>query len=119
MSAPSAPPPAIVWELERAVPGVYLAFWSALIRSFAGIPVEVTSYWRGPDHNRRVGGHPDSQHLVGLGIDVRVPLARKGEALGRLSAQGLYASDGGSYLHVQAWPAGVARRSGLLSRIGV
>ena len=37
-------------------------------RRLAGVPFVVTSGFRCPDHNRAVGGNPDSAHLVGLGL---------------------------------------------------
>lgn len=42
------------------------------LRTHFGKPVEVNSGCRCPEHNRRVGGSPGSQHLFGRAADVIV-----------------------------------------------
>lgn len=42
-------------------------------RQSAGIPFLITSGWRCPDHNREVGGVPDSSHCRGWAADIAVP----------------------------------------------
>ena len=42
------------------------------LRELAGRPVIVTSGFRCPEHNRRVGGKPNSLHTRGLAADVRI-----------------------------------------------
>ena len=37
-----------------------------------GVPVTVNSGWRMPEHNARVGGAAESQHLVGKAADIHV-----------------------------------------------
>lgn len=117
MTHPVTPPYSIVWTVDRWAPGVYRDFWSALVGGLQGMPVAVTSYWRDPATNRAVNGARDSQHLIGLGIDL-VP-ADTGEAASALGARGLVVVPYPTHLHVQAWPAGVARRSGLLDVLGL
>lgn len=45
------------------------------LRSLYGRPVRITSGWRCQTHNREVGGHPQSRHLIGCAVDV-APLDR-------------------------------------------
>lgn len=76
-------------------------------------PGPVTSWWRSPFDNRRVGGSPDSQHLLGFAFDV-VPKSdpRRYAALAR--QVGLIAVEEFDHVHLQVLPAGAARQFGLL-----
>ena len=40
------------------------------LRTLYGGPVVIASGWRCEPHNREVGGHPQSRHLVGCAVDV-------------------------------------------------
>ena len=72
----------------------------------AGFGGRVTSYIRSVEHNRRVGGHPRSQHLYGLAADI-VPLVSERSSLKRaMRAQGLVVIDEGDHVHVQLLRAG-------------
>jgi zinc D-Ala-D-Ala carboxypeptidase len=42
------------------------------IREFSGIPVQITSGFRCPEHNVAVGGKPSSAHLTGEAADIFV-----------------------------------------------
>ena len=42
------------------------------LRALAGAPVVVLCGYRCPEHNRRVGGRPNSQHLLGKAADIRI-----------------------------------------------
>ena len=42
------------------------------LRDFCAHPLIVTSGFRGPDHNRHVGGAPYSAHLIGRAADIRI-----------------------------------------------
>lgn len=42
-----------------------------VIREHVGQPITITSGYRSPDHNRRVGGAPRSTHVSGKGADFR------------------------------------------------
>jgi len=71
-------------------------------------PTTVTSFQRTPDHNRSVGGHPGSQHLVGTAIDlVPTPGAGHEDLLMELRRINLVVLDRGTHLHVQLFPASV------------
>lgn len=41
-----------------------------LARGYAGIPFPITSGFRTPEHNKKVGGSPTSSHLDGTGVDI-------------------------------------------------
>ena len=41
-------------------------------RILAGVPFKITSGYRCPSHNAKVGGVPKSSHLSGLAVDVAV-----------------------------------------------
>jgi uncharacterized protein YcbK (DUF882 family) len=42
------------------------------LRAIANAPVVVLCGYRCPEHNRRVGGRPGSQHLLGKAADIRI-----------------------------------------------
>jgi uncharacterized protein YcbK (DUF882 family) len=42
------------------------------LRTLAAVPVVVLCGYRCPEHNRRVGGRPNSQHLHGKAADIRI-----------------------------------------------
>lgn len=43
-----------------------------LVRSHFGEPVVITSGYRCPEHNKAVGGAPNSKHLLGVAADIHV-----------------------------------------------
>jgi len=60
---------------------------------------------------------PDSQHLVGTAVDI---CTRDTAGLAsRLAQRGLRAVNEGSHVHVQVFPAGALRQSGVLARLGL
>lgn len=56
----------------------------------------ITSWWRTPEHNRNVGGVPNSLHLIGWAWDV-VPVTRENEL--RLASMGLTTINEGDHIH--------------------
>ena len=42
-----------------------------LARELSGVPYVINSGYRTPQHNREVGGTPDSSHLTGWAADIR------------------------------------------------
>lgn len=83
----------------------------------------ITSWFRSPLENRRVGGHPDSQHLVGLAFDVVPGKGTSSLALNE-AAQifqgfGFTVDPGETHLHVQTFPPGILRPSGVLDALQV
>lgn len=105
---PVIAPPASIWHpVERLVPGSYGNFLTRLVfgmRERSG--VLATSWYRDPRVNRDVGGHPSSQHLLGLAVDLitEAPML----AVSDLNELGLTAVNEGSHIHVQYWPAGIS-----------
>ncbi len=47
------------------------------LRGYLGKPLIITSGYRCPEHNRRVGGVPDSPHIKGLALDVLTESSRE------------------------------------------
>ena len=115
MSA-SAPPLSLAWQIEGFVPGIWTAFFTRVIPAVTA-QSRVSSWWRGPEHNSRVGGSPDSQHLIGLALDLTDP--DLGGLTNRLNTSGLVAIRYSGHTHVQVWPAGTARSTGLLAAVGL
>lgn len=111
-----APPHSVFWTVDRWVPDFWDAFFRAVWWAYRREEFQVTSWWRSPAENMRVGGHPDSQHLVGAAIDA-VPASAQVARV--LDAAGFAVVREATHVHAQAWPAGAARRAGLLDAVGV
>jgi hypothetical protein len=111
-----APPSSIAWTVERWVPGFWGAFIGAAQFAYAREPFQVTSWWRSMDRNRELGGDPDSQHLVAAAFDAYPATPQVAAAL---EAAGFIVVREWDHIHAQAWPAGAARRAGLLAAVGV
>jgi len=83
----------------------------------------VTSWFRSPSDNRRVRGDPDSQHLVGLALDVvparGISRTSLNEAAQRFREAGFVAIPKDDHVHVQTFPAGVLRQVGILDALGL
>lgn len=105
------PPYEIAATVERAAPGFWGAFSRATAYAFPTGTV-VTSWHRTPASNAAAGGQPQSQHLLGVAFDAQAP--DLGELERRLRAVGFVTVRYRSHVHAQAWPAGTARRAGLL-----
>ena len=46
--------------------------WLEELRTSAGVPIIINSGYRSPQLNKRVGGSPTSNHLLGCAVDLRV-----------------------------------------------
>jgi len=71
-----------------------------------GLRFRITSWYRDPDRNERVGGSPASQHLVGLAFDLAPADERLADSL---RSAGMIVVNEGDHLHVQVWTAGTLR----------
>ena len=86
----------------------------ALIRdvqnSALGIPgLRLTSFYRNQLETRRVGGARESQHLVGLAVDIAGPR----ESLNLLASRsGLPFEEFRGHVHIQLYPAGFLGKRG-------
>lgn len=58
------PPP---WIIENLM---LLAQRLQVIRDFYNLPITITSGYRTPAHNAKVGGHPRSYHIRGMAADI-------------------------------------------------
>jgi len=45
-------------------------------RAYAEIPFKINSAWRCEEHNKKVGGKPDSAHIYGKAADISTPDSR-------------------------------------------
>ena len=65
------------------------------LRAIVKAPVTILSGYRCPDHNRKVGGAPMSQHVQGIAADVMVKgltpakIKRAAEQVARFNAGGI------------------------------
>lgn len=80
---PNDPPPAVVDNLKR------LATFLEQVRLIVGRPVIINSAYRSPAVNKLVGGQPNSQHLLGLAADIRVPGMTPDEVVKAIREAGL------------------------------
>lgn len=90
-------------------------FLVALGQAQPGPSVRATSWWRDVETNRRVGGAPDSQHLLALALDVVGEKFEIEQLAHRLRQLGIVAIQERTHLHLQLLPAGMAREIGLLA----
>lgn len=100
------PPAAIARNVEAHVPGAYEWLYQQLEAIHRDLPATATSWWRSKAKNASVGGAADSQHLLGLAIDIVYPssLIRR-TAIPRLQAAGFTVIDEGDHVHVQVFRA--------------
>jgi len=110
------PPYFIAYLVDQAAPGIWPRFVAAANGALQRNDT-VTSWWRSPGKNQAVGGSPDSQHLAALAFDATGPNLARLE--GSLRAAGFRVVRYQGHVHAQAAPAGWARSSGLLDRLGV
>lgn len=123
------PPPNTQKFFDRLLPGIWTQWAAAAESALVEIdqggsePTTLTSWYRTPSDNRRVGGDPDSQHLVGLAFDVvpgkgtsRLAINEAAQAFARA---GFAVVPADRHVHVQTFPAGVLRRVGILDALGL
>ena len=123
------PPPHVVAFFERIFPGFWSRWLSAADSALREIDAEgiddiiITSWFRSPFNNRAVNGNPDSQHLVGLALDV-VPAKQNlsssiNEAAASFAEFGFVVVPASKHLHIQTFPAGLLRPAGVLDALSV
>ncbi len=84
------------------------------LRDKAGVSLSISSGFRCIRHNGAVGGSRDSQHIFGMGADVRVPAGWSAERLAALAETIDVFRDGGigiypSWVHLDVRTTGRAR----------
>ena len=62
----SETPQEIIYNLQK------LAIQLQVLRDFLGKPITVNSGYRSPEHNKKIGGVLNSQHVLGLAADIVV-----------------------------------------------
>lgn len=97
---PAFPPDDIV-QASFHLPIRFMLIVLPLINA-TGSPHRLTSWYRTVSHNRSVGGQPDSQHLLGMAVDVspQLPWLALPHPLVQVQE--------GDHTHIQLFPAGVA-----------
>lgn len=62
-------------EIEKNMNVIFLAKLDEA-REIAEIPFIINSAYRTKEHNKRIGGKPNSSHLKGLAVDIRAKDSR-------------------------------------------
>ncbi len=123
------PPTRVVVFFENLFPGFWGRWLGAADSALRQIDAEavddiiITSWWRSALHNRAVNGQPDSQHLLGLALDIVFPKANArfviDEAAATFAEFGFVAVPASKHLHIQTFPAGLLRRVGVFDAISI
>lgn len=93
---------------KRAAPTARLLAMLERLRLIAGDrPLTIVSGYRSPEHNKRVGGAPDSRHMHNDAADIPKGYARVADAE-RAGAVGIGDKDGWA-VHVDVRPGPPAR----------
>ena len=114
----SPPPLAIASQIALWIPGIWPVFVAAANQGLAeGRATSVTSWWRSPEENRRVGGNAESQHLLALAFDAT---AASPQLLAQaLRSAGFRVVEERTHVHAQAYQAGVLGRAGFFRALGL
>jgi hypothetical protein len=78
--------------------------FASLAGGFPG--TQISSMQRTPEHNREVGGVPNSQHIAGTAGDFVVPPQERPQFIAQAQAQGFEAIDEGDHVHLELPPRG-------------
>jgi len=122
------PQPTLVF-FDRLFPGIWTQWAAAAVAALQEVDAGgvgetiLTSWFRSPLENRRAGGHPDSQHLVGLAFDL-VPgkgasVLAINEAAQIFARQGFSVVPASTHLHVQTFPPDILRPAGILDALSL
>ena len=62
----SETPPMVILNLRKLAKNIQV------LRDYIGKPIKINSGYRSPQHNAKIGGAKNSQHLTGKAVDIRV-----------------------------------------------
>lgn len=105
------PPQSVI---QRVLP-LLIRFLVLLGQANPGPSLRITSWYRDPETNIRVNGAWDSQHLLGLAVDVVGEERDLIQFEANVRSVGLVAVRYSTHLHVQLLHSGVARPAGLFA----
>lgn len=76
------------------------------LRDLAGTPIVINSGYRSEVHNRKVGGAPHSQHMLGKAFDIRITKAMPREKIHELAKKAGFTGFGdyNTFVHVDVGP---------------
>jgi len=107
------PPPQIIVQ-HRFFNPIFRQFLPAAGELLSLFPeAEVTSWWRSPTDNRRVGGNPKSQHLLGFAFDSVLPPHLVEAFVTTARRIGFTAVDEFDHVHLQTFQRGFFDQIGL------
>jgi hypothetical protein len=93
-------------ELLERFNWVYREFLIRVLWALQRHPKTIaTSWYRTRAENALVGGHPNSQHLLGFAVDVVVPVGDETAAAAELRHAGVVPVVEWDHVHIQAFPA--------------
>lgn len=75
-----------------------------------GGPYRVTSWYRDPRVNVKVGGEPFSQHLIGTALDIVPDDGDRAHLVEHAQDAGIIGIDEGTHVHLQLFAAGQGPR---------
>ena len=67
-----------------------------IIRNLIGVPIQITSRYRGPAFNAKIKGYEKSLHMQGVAVDMKVEFIKLNE-LNRLANHVFYDNGVGTY----------------------
>ena len=97
------PPPAVIRRVERRLPGFWQA-WIGSVRASLVPGVTFTSWYRDPEQNALAGGVSNSQHMLGVALDLP-PTRPNWETASNLQRHGFEVIAEADHWHAELPPA--------------
>lgn len=93
---------------------IIFAFYIRIVEVFRQVGgLTATSWFRTPSENDAVNGSPESQHLLGLAMDVASSREGMRATIDAARRVGLVPADEGNHVHLQLFPGGALARVGV------